>query len=168
DLLKLAKDAEQREVERRAHRLRSEAPGERGVLLELPPIALELPADEVIEATAFVRAGLEIDDPARAAAVDERAIDHDIGEPAARHPRERELTARLAVLAGENPTPSFILDGPGQRFDDICRCSREIALRYAVAPQLLAIKSGPRLDPRARRQLRGGCELLQCCMHDSA
>jgi hypothetical protein len=72
------------------------------------------------------------------------------------------------VIGGEYPTASLIADGVCQSFEYAIRGSWQVPVRYAVAPQLVAIDFTVPLDMSARRQCGGTGEGLQRGVHDGA
>src|ERR1700758_3578860 len=156
----LAQRAEQREVERGAHRLRSQAPREIAVGGELRPVARELLIEKLIEPAALVRARLVVDHPARPALVDEASVDDDAAQQPAGEARELPLAVRLAVPAVEDPAPALVAEGPRERGDYARARLRALALGDTGAgelgeyrPALIGDAPG-RWQPRGLRQPR--------------
>src|SRR5580698_9303420 len=96
-----AKLAEQREVQRRPHLLLTQCRRQRRVAPQLRPVALQLLADELLDAAALVPAGLEVDDPALAVLVEQHAIDYDIHDATFMQPAEAPFAVGVAGRAGE-------------------------------------------------------------------
>jgi hypothetical protein len=115
-----------------------------------------------------VSARLEVDHPACALTVYERAVDDDLRESPGRYASQGQLTPRLAVIGSEYPTTSLIADGVCQSFEHAIRGAWQIAVGYAVAAQLVAIDFTVRLDTRACRERGDTGEGLQRGVHDGA
>src|SRR5687768_12658891 len=89
----------QREIQRRPHRLAGpEQPHQPRITIQLVAVALHFLVEESFQAAAFVRAGLEVDDPAHALLVDECAIDYAGHDFAVEHAGQRQFGLGLAEL----------------------------------------------------------------------
>ncbi len=166
--LQLAKSAQERKVQSGAHRLRPERPRECHIGFELRPISLHFSLQESSGLTTFVPAGLEIDHPPRTFAVDERAIDHRVGQSPARDAGQGELAARLAVLRRENPLPPRIAERAHHGINDDTRGVLELFIRNSLAMQQLTVQWPGFDNGVARRQFMQLREPLQHSVHHRA
>ncbi len=108
-------------------------------------------------------ARLEIDHPASTLAIDERAIDDDIGEPALGQSRQRQLALRLSVLAREDPLSPWILRGARQRIDDDLHSRPQLSFGHPVPAQLPSELLASGFNGPSRH--RGGTESFQVRMY---
>src|SRR5215468_2000235 len=104
----LAKRPEQREVKRRAYRLRSHRPCQLQVSFELRTVALDFLREKPSEITALVRARLVVDHPADAGLIDEAAIDLDVTQPATTHSAQLPFAVRLVMGAAQDPAAALV------------------------------------------------------------
>src|SRR2546430_14070729 len=75
-LTNLAECAEQRKIQPRSHRLRSQRPCERDIGVQLRLVALHLLREKGLAAAAFVATSREGNHPARPVAIPDKAVDH--------------------------------------------------------------------------------------------
>jgi hypothetical protein len=115
------KRAQQREIQRHAHRFGTERARQRRVAMQLRAITLRLPVDEILARAALVRAGLVVGDPALRICINEGAIKDDVDDAAFNHAAQSTFTARIAVRAVEQPATARIGQTALQRRADLRR-----------------------------------------------
>ena len=165
---KLAEGADQREVQPCPHRVRTQAARQRHVGFQLRAVAFQLPLQEGFQPTAFVPAGFEVDHPTRTVAIHERAVNDGVREPAIGDTGQGELAVGLRVLPGEDPTPALVADGVGERFDHDRGGLLQVAVRDAMAAQVVAVEVTIRFDVGSCWECAGVRKGFQRGMHHGA